>query len=92
MLEVISLGCPIVVTAVGGIHELIQDNHNGLLVPSQDVKAMAAACKKLLDDHALAARLGRKAWLDCRDLYGPDFIAKQTVAAYEQAIKTFGNA
>ena len=92
VLEAMSLGCPIVATAVGGIPELIQDEQNGLLVPSQDVNAMAAACKKLLDDHALAARLGRKAWLDCRDLYGPGFIAKQTVEAYEQAIKIFGNA
>ena len=89
VLEAMSLGCPIVATAVGGIPELIQDQRNGLLVASQDVKAMVAACKKLLDDRALAARLGRQAWKDCREFYTPHDIAKQTVAAYELAIDNF---
>ena len=89
VLEAMSLGCPLVATAVGGIPDLIQDQRNGLLVPSQDVRAMAAACRKLLDDHALAARLGRQAWRDCREFYRPDNIAKQTIAAYEEANNNF---
>ena len=52
---------------------------------------MAAACKTLLDDPTLAARLGRQAWQDCHDLFGPEVIAKQTVAAYREAIKAFND-
>jgi len=89
LLEAMSLGCPLIATSVGGIPELIQDQRNGLLVPSQDVKAMIAACKKLLDDHTLAARLGQQAWQDCHRLYGPDNIATQTISAYNQAIDNF---
>ena len=89
VLEPMSLGCPLVATAVGGIPELIKDQRNGLLVPSQNEDAMSAACRKLLDDHALAARLGRQAWRDCRDFYGPDNIAVQMIAAYEEAIVAF---
>jgi glycosyltransferase involved in cell wall biosynthesis len=89
VLEAMSVGCPIVVTAVGGIPELIRDEQNGLLVPSQDIKAMIVACKKLLDNRTFAVRLGRQAWRDCRQFYRPDDMAKQTVAAYEQAIDNF---
>jgi glycosyltransferase involved in cell wall biosynthesis len=90
VLEAMSAGCPLVATSVGGIPEMVQDERNGLLVPSQDVNAMTAACKRLLDDHSLAARLGRQAWLDCREFYRPDNIAKQTIEAYKEAIKQFG--
>jgi glycosyltransferase involved in cell wall biosynthesis len=89
VLEAMSLGCPIVATAVGGIPELIKDQHNGLLVPSQNAAAIAASIQRLLNDPALAARLGRQAWRDCRDLYGSDSIARQTVAVYQEASDAF---
>jgi glycosyltransferase involved in cell wall biosynthesis len=89
VLEPMSLGSPLIATAVGGIPELIQDQRNGLLVPSQDTKAMVAACRMLLDDRGLAARLGRQGWCDCRNFYDPENIAKQTIATYENAIEQF---
>jgi glycosyltransferase involved in cell wall biosynthesis len=89
ILEAMSAGCPIVATAVGGIPELIKDHKNGLLVPSQNAKAIAAACQTLLSDPNLALRLGKQAWRDCRDLYAPEVIAGQTITAYHEAIKMF---
>ena len=89
VLEAMSLGCPIVATSVGGIPELIKNRHNGLLVPSNNVEAMTAAIHNLLDDHGCAVQIGRQAWLDCRNIYRPEGIAKRTVTAYQQAIDTF---
>jgi glycosyltransferase involved in cell wall biosynthesis len=89
ILEAMSLGCPLVATAVGGVPELIEDERNGLLVPSQDVTAMAAACRALLRDPSLAARLGRQAWEDCRTFHDPHILAKQTVDAYQEAVEVF---
>lgn len=89
VLEAMALGCPIVATDVGGISELIRDHQNGLLVPTQDAEGMAGACRLLLDDPSLAARLGRQAWEDCRDLYGAQRVAAQTIAAYQAAVNAF---
>jgi glycosyltransferase involved in cell wall biosynthesis len=89
LLEPMSIGCPLVTTSVGGIPEVIKNNHNGILVPSQDVDAMVDACKRLLDDPGLASRLGRQAWIDCRDNHGSETVARQTLAAYQEAIDSF---
>lgn len=43
MLEGMSQGVPIVATRVGGIPEVIKDRVNGLLVPSDDLSALAEA-------------------------------------------------
>jgi glycosyltransferase involved in cell wall biosynthesis len=89
VLEAMALGCPVVATAVGGIPELIKDERNGLLVAPGDVGALVGACRRLLEDKGLAARLGLQAWRDCRDHYNPGSIAMQTEAAYEAAIDQF---
>jgi glycosyltransferase involved in cell wall biosynthesis len=86
LMEAMSLGSPIVATAVGGIPEFITSRRNGLLVPAQDPAAMAAACKTLLENRPLAAQYGRQAWLDCRESYGVEKIANQTISVYEEAI------
>lgn len=89
VLEAMSVGCLVIATAVGGIPDLIQHERNGLLVPSNNARALAAACRSLLDEPALAARLGRQAWQDCRDRYSPDSVAQQTVSAYSEAVNKF---
>jgi glycosyltransferase involved in cell wall biosynthesis len=82
-------GCPVVATSVGGIPELIHNSQNGLLVPPQDVGALASACRLLLDNPELASRLGKQAWQDCRQRYAPETLALDTVEAYKQARDKF---
>jgi glycosyltransferase involved in cell wall biosynthesis len=47
-----------VASNVGGLGEVIQDGHTGLLVPPGDVEALAQALLGLLRQPALADRLG----------------------------------
>jgi len=89
VLEAMSLGCPIVATQVGGIPEMIQDGRNGLLVPSRDASKMADACRTLIEDPTFAASVGHQSWNDCRNIYDPITVAKQTVTAYRDAINIF---
>jgi glycosyltransferase involved in cell wall biosynthesis len=59
VVEACAMGLPVVATSVGGIPDLLTDGETGLLVPSEDVAAMACAVIRLLNDSALALLLSR---------------------------------
>jgi glycosyltransferase involved in cell wall biosynthesis len=56
LLEVSALGTPIVASRIGGNPEVVEHEHNGLLVPLRDDEALRAAIARLLDDPELARR------------------------------------
>lgn len=53
-------GLPLVASRVGGLAEVVDDGHNGLLVPPGDARALASALQRLVDV-ALLARLAERA-------------------------------
>jgi glycosyltransferase involved in cell wall biosynthesis len=55
--EALSVGTPVVSTAVGGVPEVVHDGENGLLVPPNDPGALAAALQSILHDDELRSRL-----------------------------------
>ncbi len=62
LLEAMAEGVAVVATdCPSGPSEIVEDGRNGLLVPPEDTKALAAAIDRLLDDPALRARLGAEA-------------------------------
>lgn len=56
ILEAMAAGLPLVTTSVDGIVDMVKHEETGLLVPSRDPDALAAAILRLHDDKALAAR------------------------------------
>ncbi|MSO96427.1 MAG: glycosyltransferase family 1 protein, partial [Thermoleophilia bacterium] len=58
IVEAFCRGRPVVGTDSGGIPDLVEDGVNGLLVPTDDAAALAAALGRVMDDSALARRLG----------------------------------
>lgn len=74
------LGRPVLATAVGGVPEIVQDGVTGLLVPRQDVMALAEAMRIVLGDPARAQAMGQAA--RAQSTAQRDFEA--VVAAYEQ--------
>ncbi|MCM2288573.1 MAG: glycosyltransferase family 4 protein [Sulfuritalea sp.] len=61
ILQAMLCGLPIVTTPVGAILEAVTHGDTALVVPPKDPAALAAAIARLLDDNALAARLGEAA-------------------------------
>lgn len=85
LLEAMALGRPPVVTAVGGLPEVVQDGTNGMLVPPAQPKAMADAITTLLGDDALRARLGDAARLRALQFDIRDAV-RRTEQVYEELL------
>jgi glycosyltransferase involved in cell wall biosynthesis/peptidoglycan/xylan/chitin deacetylase (PgdA/CDA1 family) len=61
ILDAAACGVPAIATAISGIPDFVVDGVTGLIVPEHDPEALLAAMARLVDDPALAARLGRAA-------------------------------
>ncbi len=68
-LEAMSHARPIVGFAVGGITDWLHDGDNGLSAPEQNTPALGRAIHRLMQDHALAVRLGEQGYRRYRDEY-----------------------
>ena len=75
LIEAMAAGKPVVSTDVGGVRDLILDGNNGLLVPSNDHKALAEAIIYLLRKPERRAMMGRAG----REKAYPDFDKKRLV-------------
>jgi len=79
-------GLPVVVTRLKAIGRIVKDGENGLVCPSEDVDAYAAAFLRLIEDRDLARRLGAAG----RELVEREFdwreIMKKEVACYTQDV------
>ncbi len=78
-LEAMACSVPTIGTRVGGVPELIEDGHNGLLFNVGDIDAMSAAAISLLKDQQrleAMARAGRKTAQD-------HFCASRVIPLYE---------
>ena len=85
--EAMACGCPLVASDVGGLQEMIQHEHNGLLCRPGDAEDLAQKILTLLRNPALATRLGQQAAADAEQRYHPDVIAKKTLDFYGDVIE-----
>jgi len=79
VIEAMTMGKPVVATAVGGSPDLIDDGRSGLLVPPLDASALARAMRTLIDDGDLRRRMGAAAVVKSKD-----FTASAIVPRIEQ--------
>ena len=79
ILEAMAAECPVVATRVGGIHSVIEDGVNGLLVPPRDPGALVIAIAKLLRDPDLRCRFAARSLA----VFDRGYSAEQMIRRYE---------
>lgn len=84
LLEAAASARPIVATDVPGCREVVHHGVNGLLVPSHDAVALAAAIRQLLDDSDLRIRMGAEGRRLVEADFSAEAVAEQTLALYRE--------
>lgn len=83
LLEAAACGLPLVTTDVPGCRELVQHNHNGLLVPPHNPQALAEALAFLIENPDERQRMGKNARHEVETKLNERVIAQETVHVIE---------
>jgi glycosyltransferase involved in cell wall biosynthesis len=86
-MEAMAAGLAVIATPVGGNPELIQDNQTGILVPCQDVKALAEAIKRLYLDPALREKMSSRGRERIEGYFNHERMVTQIQDLYEQILR-----
>jgi glycosyltransferase involved in cell wall biosynthesis len=87
ILEAMALGRPVVATDVGGVSEAVESGETGLLVPTNDEAALAAAFLQLVADPGLRRRLGEKGRQRYRECFGIDRMVEEYAQVFEDVLE-----
>jgi glycosyltransferase involved in cell wall biosynthesis len=85
-LEAAAAGKAAIVSAIGGLKDVVADGETGILVPPGDREALRAALRLLCEDPETRERMGEAARARAR-LFGPDAVVPQFESAYELAVE-----
>lgn len=84
LLEAWQHGTPVIGARAGGIPGVIDEGHNGLLVPFGDVKALARALDTLLTDEELRRIMGRRGRRKVKKQYDWESVCDRVLSVYEE--------
>jgi len=87
-LEAMACGTAVVASRTGGIPEVVADGVTGLLVPPDDVDALAAALNELIRDPARAEAMGQAGRERAVTEFSWASVATQTAELYAKAISS----
>lgn len=86
LLESMAAGVPVVATRVGGTPEALTDGEHGLLVPPDDVPALAEAITTVLENADLARRLASAARARACERYSVERMVAATERLYDDLL------
>lgn len=82
LIEAMAAGRAVVSTSVGGVPDVVQDEETGLLAPSKNPAALAAAMLRLLKDKDLRKLLGDRARISVLSKYNKSRLLKDMEEFY----------
>lgn len=83
VLEAMASGTPVIASRTGGLPEVIREGETGFLVTPGDVDALRDRLAQLLNDRALARRLGANARQDVLERFTWSKVAERCLDAYQ---------
>ncbi|HSD69263.1 MAG TPA: glycosyltransferase [Woeseiaceae bacterium] len=86
MLKASAAGLPVIAFDVAGAREIVENGQTGLLVPSEDSGALAAAIARLIEDTALRRRMGANGRARMQRDFSIDNMVNQYVKTYEAVL------
>ena len=85
LLEAMACSKPVVASDVMSIPEIVQQGKSGLLVPAQDVSALAEALDTLIEDPELRDRFGKAGFQRVRTEFTVERMVRKTAEVYQEA-------
>ena len=86
ILEAMATGLPVLATDVGGNADLVRHGHTGMIVPSNNVQAMAACLLRLADDPQTGAIWGAAARVDALARFSMQAMVGQYQGLYDRLL------
>jgi glycosyltransferase involved in cell wall biosynthesis len=77
---------PVIATAVDGVPEAIDHGRTGLLIPHEDVAALAGAVRQLLDDESLRTAMGAAGRTAVAERFSLEAFAANLRSLYTEAL------
>ena len=90
LLESLASARPIVVTRMGGMPEIIQDEISGYVIPHRDFEALANRLILLLEDTRLRHRLGETGRQIVEQTYTKEIMTRQHLSVYDLVLRNTG--
>ena len=91
-LEAMATMTPVIVSAVGGLVEFVEDGENGLTVPPNDSPRLAQAILQLLNGQNAARRLANNGYRLVKEKYSWKQIARKTVKVYQEVLAEYAES
>jgi glycosyltransferase involved in cell wall biosynthesis len=89
LVEAMASARPVLAVGAGGVPEIIRDGVDGLLVPREQPKALAAALVRVLSDPMLAKRLADAGCAHVHTTFSPERQATEMLAVYRRVISVY---
>ncbi|MDI1232168.1 MAG: glycosyltransferase family 4 protein [Methylobacter sp.] len=86
LIEAAAAGLPIVTTDAPGCRDIVENGVNGFLVPVRDSNALAEALRKILEDPALASRMGEAGRSKALAEFDERLVFEKTVEVYRELV------
>lgn len=85
--EAMILGCPVIVSDVGGLRTLVENGNTGLVVPANDPYSTAFCIMQLYNDKEKAKEMGDEAMRCAGTRHNPHVISKKVIEIYKEILE-----